>query len=279
MITSSNTCLKGHSGCKIFLIENTDQGSIVRKISKDLAYNERLKLQCEKQNCFQAPIAAIHAPKILSCGVNSDGHFFFDMEYIKGKTLSEHLLDIDDNEIANVVNKLTFSLKYSSNEANGFVQRIFIAKINSLSQKINVPLAREALDFLADYDWKNFPQSPCHGDFTTENIIVSNGEIYLIDFLDSFYDSFILDFADLLQDVQLLWHYRFEELNTKTKRNLKLFGELLLEKIKAHNIALRDLYCALLLKLIRIYPYVKDSATADFLDKNIESLLHFVKTL
>lgn len=201
------------------------------------------------------------------------------MEYIRGKTLSEHLRDINDNEISSIVNKLTFSLKYSSNEANRFVQRIFIAKINSLRPKINSPLALEALNFLANYDWKNFQQSPCHGDFTTENIIVRDDEFYFIDFLDSFYDSFILDFADLLQDVQILWHYRFEDLDVVTKHNLKLFGELLLEKITAHNIALRDLYCALLLKLIRIYPYVKDSMTADFLDKKIKSILHLVKTL
>ena len=44
--------LKGHSGCKLLLI-NDDKKSFVRKISKDVNYNDRIKLQCKKQEKFK----------------------------------------------------------------------------------------------------------------------------------------------------------------------------------------------------------------------------------
>ena len=37
--------LGGHSGCQIYLIEDDDGKTFVRKISKDEDYNERLKAQ------------------------------------------------------------------------------------------------------------------------------------------------------------------------------------------------------------------------------------------
>ena len=76
-----------------------------------------------------------------------------------------------------------------------------------------------------------------------------------------------------------MWHYRFEkDLNADTKISLRLFRELLLKKLLTLNISLQDVYRALLLKLVRICPYVKDSVTADFLNTEIEKVLRLLKT-
>lgn len=45
--------LGGHSGCQIFLMEDDDGQVFVRKISKDVDYNERLEVQSKKQASFR----------------------------------------------------------------------------------------------------------------------------------------------------------------------------------------------------------------------------------
>ena len=89
------TRLSGHSGCKIFLMENESKKPFVRKISKDVGYNARLKSQCEKQKHFRHQL--IRTPKIFSQGITDDGLFYFDMEYIHGITLAEYIRKIDVN--------------------------------------------------------------------------------------------------------------------------------------------------------------------------------------
>lgn len=71
--------LGGHSGCQIFLMEDDDGQVFVRKISKDVDYNERLEVQSKKQASFSGD--PIRAPRVLDHGYTDDGLFFFDMEY------------------------------------------------------------------------------------------------------------------------------------------------------------------------------------------------------
>ena len=268
--------LNGHSGCKIHLMDNGNGSRIIRKISKDISYNDRLRLQCTKQNSFHNPV--IRVPQVLSYNVNEEGLFYFDMQYIDGTILSDYLRHADVCEISRIVDILTSQMDHLTYNANENCSRIFLSKIDDLYYKVDSSYALKALDFLSNYSWRNFSETPCHGDLTTENIIVCHHNIYFIDFLDSFYDCFILDFAALLQDVHCMWCYRFEkDLNKDTKVSLKIFRELLLKKLSVHNISVRDVYCALLLKLVRICPYVEDSVTAKFLNTQIENVLCLIE--
>lgn len=271
-----NRSLNGHSGCKIHLMDNDNGSRIIRKISKDISYNERLRLQCTKQKSFHDPV--IRTPQVLSYNVNEEGLFYFDMQYIDGTILSDYLRDADVSAIPRIVDILTSQMDHLTHDANEDCSRIFLIKIDDLYRKVDSQSALKALDYLSNYSWNNFPATPCHGDLTTENIIVYMDKLYFIDFLDSFYDCFILDFATLLQDVHCMWCYRFEkDLSEDTKTRLRIFRELLLKKLSTHNISLRDVYSALLLKLVRICPYVKDSVTAKFLNTQIENLLCLIK--
>lgn len=268
--------LLGHSGCKIFLMENGDNECLVRKFSKDIAYNARLKLQYEKQKRFCNP--GIKAPKIFSCGFDNDGLFYFDMEYIRGITLSEYIKNMNVNEIGNIVDILTSQIRNINDEIYENNSQAFLDKIEDLMKKLDAPLMLKGLEFLSQHDWKKFPHTFCHGDLTLENILVCRGNFYFIDFLDSFYDCFILDFATLLQDVHCMWHYRFEKtLDTNTKIRLIIFRDLLMKKISAYGISAVDVYCALLLKLIRIYPYTKDSITLKFLNTKVEQVMKLIE--
>ena len=265
------TRLSGHSGCKIFLMENESKKPFVRKISKDVGYNARLKSQCEKQKHFRHQL--IRTPKIFSQGITDDGLFYFDMEYIHGITLAEYIRKIDVNEIHELVDILTSQIEQYTYRGYADNSAVFLSKLEDLNSKIHSPVMRRGLELLFEHDWKHFPLTFCHGDLTLENIIICKGNFYFIDFLDSFFDCFILDIATLLQDAQCMWYYRFEQnLDVNVKIRLLIFRDLLIEKMSMYDVSTKDILCALLLKLIRICPYAKDDGTIAFLESNAERL-------
>lgn len=277
--------LGGHSGCQIFLIENEDGTVYVRKISKNIEYNKRLEKQCKKQNLFNGDV--VQAPKVLNQGYTRDGLYFFDMEYIQGVTLAEYIKTIEIGKIKGLVDVLVKNLvpnvnQVVSNEQKEKIKNTFEMKISTLRQNIsNNDIINEALILLENHDWSKLIPSQCHGDMTLENIIVKNDSLYLIDFLDSFYDSWFLDIATLMQDVQIMWSYRFmKEINMNIVMRLIVFRDLLLDEIKKiDSNFINEIYYSLLLKLIRIYPYTNDELTYRFLDEKIELLLKNIKMM
>ena len=278
--------LGGHSGCQIILVENNDGFVFVRKISKDVAYNQRLKKQCDKQAAF-ASKGDIKAPTVYNSGINEDGLFFFDMEYIQGITLAEKIKSYEIGKIRGVVEILVKNLipaerKIVTPEEAERIRSIFSTKIGELNNKLakyDNDVVNQALILLKSYDWTKFTPSQCHGDLTLENIIVKNDSLYFIDFLDSFYDSWLLDIGTLLQDVQVLWSYRFsKDVSMNTVLRLIVFRDILLDEIEKLNSSyIIDVYYALLQKLIRIFPYVKDEITYDFLTKKTRIVVNKIR--
>lgn len=273
------TDLGGHSGCKILLCEDANNDVFVRKISGNTDYNERLRLQAEKQIRYHSEL--IKVPKVLDQGTTKDGFYYFDMEYINGITMAEYMKTIEVGKIRNLVRAIVrdvASVDKSDTlvDENIFINKIFLLKKELSSQRNSI--IDEALKILENHSWTSFPRSHCHGDLTLENIIVKDSQLYLIDFLDSFCDSWILDISTLMQDVQTLWSYRFEEVNINTLIRLIVFRDILLDTVKdiTPNECV-EVYYVLLLKLIRIYPYTKDDRTYNFLNEKTRIIIDIIK--
>jgi tRNA A-37 threonylcarbamoyl transferase component Bud32 len=271
------TDLGGHSGCKILLCENGGY-TFVRKISKNLKYNERLMNQANKQKEFRSN--TVIAPKVLKSGIDKQNLFYFDMEYIQGVTLSEYIKNIEIGKIQHFVNSLVDNIMNSQDEEKAS-PNLFVLKINSLENQLsshNNLVINDALKLLKNHSWNNFKRTNCHGDLTLENIIIKDNKLYLIDFLDSFYDSNIMDLSTLMQDVQTMWAYRKETVDINTIIRLIIFRDILIDKVKKKMGKLYiEVYYALLLKLIRIYPYTNDPATYDFLNDKTKSITEIIK--
>ena len=219
---------------------------------------------------------------MLQTGYTKEGLFYFDMEYIQGITMAEYMNTIEIGKVKEIVESIIADIIPENNENPEVEEKIFRDKILSLKGKLsyrNNTIIYDALDLLSNYAWKNFTKSICHGDMTLENIIVKNGQLYLIDFLDSFYDCWILDVSTLLQDVQTLWSYRFQqEININTLIRLKVFRDVLMDEVKKKTEkSVMDVYYALLLKLIRIYPYTKDEKTYEFLNEKTKMVLGIIR--
>jgi thiamine kinase-like enzyme len=98
----------------------------------------------------------------------------------------------------------------------------------------------------------------CHGDFTFENIIISEKNIYLIDFLDSFIDSPIIDISKLLQEFDLNWSNR----NEKVLTNLSIIRNIFLKRMlinfsSKYDVNENTILLQKKLTLMRILPYTK----------------------
>lgn len=274
------TDLGGHSGCKILLCETEDNDIFVRKISSGLDYNKRLQEQARKQLEFHSDV--IKVPDIYRQGTGNDGLFYFDMEYIQGITLAEYMNTIEIGKVRGMVETIVKNIISSKTESADVDESIFLDKIESLKDKLmdkHNNVVNEALDVLDTHSWKRFLKTQCHGDLTLENIIIKDNQLYLIDFLDSFYDCWIMDISTLMQDVQALWSYRYQnKININTIIRLIVFRDILMDTVKKLSYDnYLEVYYALLLKLIRIYPYAQDEETYKFLDKKTVSVLAIIR--
>ena len=272
--------LHGHSGCSIKLMRNS--GCVfVRKQSQAVEYNDRLLRQCRKQAAYGEKVQVrVFVPEIYAEGF-SDELFYFDMEYINGKSFAESLEAMPVNEIADYANTLIEGFEVRGSRISHHAKEAFAIKLRQVKPFCTDQIFREAYQVLISYDWENnmFRSQCCHGDLTLENIIVSTkNKLYFIDFLDSFYDSWMIDTAKLLQDLIIGWSYRKSSRQSSTLQLKQLiFYEHIVNELSklTPNIEsqLSAIMHILLLNILRILPYSADEITREFLLSACETVV------
>jgi len=275
--------LSGHSGCSLELFQQNNS-YFVRKTSGSSFYNTRLKKQLLKQRSFRS--SELKTPKILGYGFNKD-LFYFDMEYVSGTTLDIYAKNISLSEISHLIKLLfnSFNVKYSKKNPKSL--EIFRNKIAALKNELHFrnESITQSFEILQKFNFSDIPNSFCCGDLTLENIIVTpNRQIYLIDFLDSFYESYLMDIAKLFQDLELGWSFRKTKIDFNTNLRLNIAKHSIRDKIlNLENVdgerMLIAVYHILLLNVLRIYPYTTDKETLNFLDKSLLKVLSIIKDL
>ena len=212
---------------------------VVRKISPNESYNHRLHSQFLKQSKFAHQ--NVRTPEVIGSGFTEDGRFFFDMRYIKGRSLAS----IFKSERLSTCIKMVDCLD-GIHRVDGEVdiRSSIFDKLNSLNVSTDIK------ELILGVDWR-VGVGFCHGDMTFENVIVSEDGIYLIDFLDSFVDSPVIDRAKMLQDAFCYWS--FDDGSYVPKRKLMSVCERYGDSIH---------YRMLLLHLLRIVPYADASSKA-----------------
>lgn len=110
------------------------------------------------------------------------------------------------------------------------------------------------------------PISECHGDFTLSNLIYDHAkkQLVLIDFLDTFCESYLSDYVKLVQDLRFGWSCRFEKSSITAKS--KIIGHQILQNIKksVKNFEY-EVHILLIINILRIVPYSKDKTTDHWL--------------
>ena len=263
--------LNGYSGCRLCVIEKNGVKRI-KKESPDSSYNSRLIRQKQKQE-------ALRLKGFEQCTVFSDGmeqgRYYFTMEYINGKTMAESMEALELDKIRDFTWKIMQNIS-EYKVPNQRADEAFKTKVTDLKKQLRKNKKLDAaFGLLESFSWKYVVDSECHGDLTLQNILVQDGELYLIDCLDSFYDSWVIDMAKILQDVDAMWSYRnIRDRDSNSNRIVRLtvMRDLMIERIRQMyrgEELLVTLYYTLLLHLVRIFPYLQDKMTRLFLEEKI----------
>ena len=266
--------LLGHSGCELVILRLHDKLR-VRKTSANEKYNERLRKQCEKQKQFIGT-PGVFAPRVWNSGFH-EGLFYFEMDYVHGQNFASFVESAPSILVLRAAKRLASLLMSTAAqrnlEENNAPTDAFAKKLTDLRGHIvPTPTIEAAFQLLMDYDWSAVPQNSGHGDLTFENIVVGgDGHLYLIDFLDSFHDSWLMDLAKLLQDLELGWSFRNSSQNTNRELRLKIFKDELfrLLALESNHALLPTLYRILLLNVLRILPYA-NASTMPFLENALK---------
>ncbi len=264
---------RGLSGCFLDLIG----GNIVKKISSNPAYNERLFLQIRKQQLFSSmEIPYIKTPAIKHIS-HEDYKLFFEMDFIEGLSFDEFCINADDKSLESFYNNLysyIHSLKsddyYSENE----IKEILQAKIQSLEKNTQYVDVLSMLSLKVQKCNGGLLKSFCHGDLSCLNIIIKGDEIYFIDFLDSFVDTPLIDLIKLKQDLKHYWFLSSVEPDVDVLKIKKNCDRLWMKFENDFKFLLDSPYAEILeiLNFLRIEPYLNNQKQKDFLKCIIELL-------
>jgi hypothetical protein len=248
----------GLSGCKIELLSK----DVIRKHSNGLNYNQRLQTQSIKQANFNnLAFSNISSPKVLF--YNSEDLNYFDMEYCTGENVFQYFEYCSVLETQNIKNILfqyfDYLVENSFEYDNDYFKESVISKLSSLNSaseyKDIINLIIERYD---DLNINNVKGSFCHGDLTFGNMLFTENQIYFIDFLDSFIDSYLIDFAKIKQD--LFYHWIANLNDNKSLRILQIFSYYWYNiSDRYHDIINSQAFDLIdFINLIRIEPYANE---------------------
>lgn len=289
MVNEPRFYLEGRSGCVLEL--NMVAGRpVVTKYAKDEAYNARLVKQANKQAEFAFPNPSqFSAPSVIDRQfVGGESLYSFQMEYQYGLKYSDFVERISIPEIDGLADQFIqyfehYQKQYAPTPVSGAVLDGKVASVEqALAQNelLDKGLATKTLDYLRNHRSDlALEQGPCHGDFTLSNMIFQpNGKVFLIDFLDSFVESPLIDLVKLRQDTEMHWSLMIEgELPRYRQNKIQQVLYYLDQKLVQYfthvpTFAAWYLYFQVF-NLVRILPYVHTQHEVAFVESHITRLL------
>lgn len=263
------TPLKGRSNANIFF---DYQNKLVKK-SVQIENFIRLQNQAEKQNEFlNFNIKNVKTPKVIKVFKNS-----FEMEFINGKNFIQFAEDSNSQfinlHIENILNYLQ-NIKEKRKKSEISFNKSLERKLISLNtQKKH----REIFFYITNLIEKNklnLDSTYCHGDLSLSNIIFKDKEIFLIDFLDPFFNSYYFDIAKIRQDVFYNWLFRVNDYSSiKSEIVSKKINESISTEFKK-EISSMEFKIIELMNFLRIEPYTKKKSEKQFLSEIIYKIFN-----
>lgn len=281
--------VKGHSGCNIEIVREGNT-FYIEKGTHDPRYVPRLLAQFEKQQRAYAVCSGrTRIPQIYHVTHDNDCAVA-RMEYV----YSQNFIDFFETAGFEEINAfMEHVVEYVESEINASPMQevsadVVLAKFKDVQLKIGEnqminhdeeikTLVTEASNCFNSLPAKLFlPMGQCHGDMTFSNILFNKSNLYLIDFLDSFIESPLMDIVKLRQDSAFGWsELMFTGKFDQTR--LHIISTRIDTYLHTHFSEYewyRQYYEAFqLMNFLRILQYAKEDKVIQYLKKVITQLL------
>lgn len=284
--------VKGHSGCNIDIVREGND-LFVYKSSHDKEYLSRLLLQADKQReASKKEYQHMRIPQIFNVEQDAE-HVSVKMEYVYSRNFIEYFETAGFEQIQYFIDAL---ILFIERELKGSaMQRVSTSvtmdKFIDVEKKIfSNPLikddpsikdllqrSRKRMEALCEQPSIDIPIGICHGDLTFSNILFNGNNYYLIDFLDSFIESPLMDIVKIRQDSRHLWS-QLMYVKPYDKLRLKIICEKIDNEIdryfSRYEWYKRYYNDYQLLNLLRILQYAKGTKVVEYLKEEIEKSQH-----
>lgn len=282
--------MEGRSGCKLDVVK---EGShvIIKKYSSSIEYNKRLMKQANKQQNFYNNLPdnqIFSTARVIELHSSENALSWFSMPYLFSEKYSNYLEQASTVDLKKLLNNLIdyFNFNIKSSTPQKIDVSIIASKIEELKLKVtdNINATEKEYFFnILEYLKTNIPDMPlpvgtCHGDFTFSNILFGDNKIYLLDFLDSFIESPLIDIVKIRQDTCFKWSVMLEKEMPSHKKNKLVqtfnFLDREIASFCSNNLGLSIWYNYLqIFNLLRIIPYLNNTAEIFFIEKSLRQIL------
>lgn len=212
------------------------------------------------------------------------------MEYIYSKNFVEYFENAGFEQIKYLIGAIKYfiDLEINASTMQTVPSNILTDKMADVARKVEKnahlkddaeaqELVRRSSEVMNAVGDMVMPVGTCHGDLTFSNILFNGNNYYLIDFLDSFIESPLLDIVKIRQDTAYLWstlmyHKPFD------KVRLSIVSEKIDKAIDEYFTAKYDWYRTYymplqLMNFLRILQYGKDDKVIAYLKRVIAGQL------
>ena len=287
--------VEGHSGCFINIKKENDN-LVIDKYTNSEKYIPRLKAQFDKQKraAKNNVTKNIIVPKILKIDESWPGEYHGIMEYVYGKnfisffeyadkmTIDKFIKTICEF-IRSEIERSMCVIEYETNELYNKWQSVKKNMIDIYKEDSkyynDITKIIYACDkiIIKDMKFRDFYVGKCHGDLTFSNIIFRSNEYALIDFLDSFIESPIMDIVKLRQDTKYKWStlmYNSKEYD-KTRYDMicKYIDDRFDFEFSKYGFYNESYKIFQLMNFLRIVQYAKTDDVTEYLIETINDIL------
>lgn len=283
--------VKGHSGCSIDIVNDGKRLSIY-KGTRDPKYIDRLYMQARKQQeAAKCTYQHIRIPEIYEID-KTDDHLNIKMEYVYSKNYIDYFEDAGFDNISYFVRalKIFVDAEIAQSPLREMDTDVVMRKFEDVCSKcsdnghiasdneVNSLLMRSKTVLQSQLGGGkiSLPIGICHGDLTFSNILFNGNNYYLIDFLDSFVESPLLDLVKIRQDSCYEWSRLMYEGDVDRVR-LSIISRKIDEEIDQYYSRYewyKKYYQIFqLLNFLRILQYAKEERVIVYLKKVISQLL------
>jgi len=280
--------IRGHSGCHLTVCREGN-GLAVVKSTDDARYAERLYRQARKQQEFgEQDNPVVRAPKVFAISQNRST-CSVKMEFVYGQNFIEFFEYAGLEQLATFVDTVSSFIQDELNKSpyqyvdgsmlhckyGNVRERVLSNPAIADNSKIRKHL--EVLDRVFERGCDMvLPVGVCHGDLTLSNILFCGSRIYLVDFLDSFIETPLMDIVKLRQDTRYGWSFlMFKRPYDRVRHQIILdhIDQCIVSRFQEQPFY-RDHYVLLqLMNFFRVLQYAHEPAVIEYLTSVIGELI------